>query len=169
MYNVDLLTIETNCALGHHWASVEKSRGYFMAYIQKRVHPSGKTTYRARIRLSGSPDLSESFPTRREAKEWSSKMEADIRQGRYFGRTESKECTFADLIERYLERGFHNYPKSFLKYKMQLLWWKKHLKDYYLCHITPSVISELKERLLKEETPRGTLRSQSTANISVRS
>ena len=135
-----------------------------MAYIEKRAHPSGKTTYRARLRLSGSPAISESFPTRREAKEWSAKMEADIRQGRYFGRSESKEHTFSDLIDRYLERGTRNHPKSFQKYKMQLLWWKKHLKDYYLCHITPSVSSELKERLLKEETPRKTLRSQSTAN-----
>jgi integrase len=38
------------------------------------------------------------------------------------------------------------------------------LKGYYLCHITPSVISELKGRLLEEQTPRGSLRSQTTAN-----
>jgi hypothetical protein len=147
-----------------HWASVEKSRGDFMAYIEKRTHDSGKTTYRARIRLSGSPDLSESFPTRREAKEWSAKMESDIRQGRYFGRSESKERTFAELVDRYLEQKFSSGSKSFRKCKIQLFWWKRKLKDYYLCYITPSVISELKEQLLKEETPRRTLRSQSTAN-----
>jgi integrase len=161
MTNHNLLTIETNCALGHYWASAKKSGGYFMAYIQKRMHPSGKTTYRARIRLQGSPDLSETFPTRREAKEWSSKMEAEIRQGRFFGRTESRERTFAELVDKYLEQ---NKSKNFRKCKMQLHWWKKHLKDYYLCYITPSVISELKEQLLKEVTPRKTLRSQSTAN-----
>jgi hypothetical protein len=66
----------------------------YMASIQKRVHPSGTITYRVRIRLSGSPLISESFPTRREAKEWASKMEADVRQGRYFGKAESKEHTF---------------------------------------------------------------------------
>ncbi len=135
-----------------------------MAYIEKRAHASGRITYRARIRLHGAPAISESFPTRREAKEWSDKMEADVRQGRYFGRSESKERTFADLVDRYLDRECHNHPKSFTKYKMQLLWWRKHLKDYYLCRITPSVIAELKERLVKEETPRKTLRSQSTAN-----
>ncbi len=135
-----------------------------MAYIQKRVHVSGNTTYRVRIRLSGSPDISESFPTRRAAKEWSSKMEGDIRQGRYFGKVESKERTFTDLVDRYLSRELSNNSKSFLKYKLQLFWWQKHLKEYFLCHITPSVISELKEQLLKEKTPRGTLRSQSTAN-----
>ncbi len=135
-----------------------------MAYIEKRTHPSGRITYRARIRLNGSSPISESFPTRRAAKEWSSKMEADVRQGRYFGRQTSKEHTFEDLLDRYLEPGIIQNKKSFEKYKKQLFWWKKHLKEYYLCNITPSIISELKELLLKEKTPRGTLRSQSTAN-----
>ncbi|MBY0529253.1 MAG: site-specific integrase [Rhabdochlamydiaceae bacterium] len=135
-----------------------------MAYIEKRTHSSGKTSYRVRIRMRGAPSISESFPTRREAKEWASKMEADIRQGRYFGRSESKERTFADLVDRYMKQKDPKNPKSFEKCVVQLLWWKEHLKKYYLCHITPSTISELKELLLKEKTPRGTLRSQSTAN-----
>jgi hypothetical protein len=92
-----------------------------MAYIQKRSHTSGNTTYRARIRLNGSPDLSETFPTRREAKEWSSKMEADIRQGRYFRKTERKEHTFAELVDRYLEWVIHSHVKSLTKYRLQLL------------------------------------------------
>ena len=135
-----------------------------MVSIQKRVHPSGRATYRVRIRLSGSPLICESFPTRREAKEWASKMEADIRQGRYFGKAESKEHTFAELVDRYLELAVHSKPKSFAKYKMQLLWWKNHLEEYYLCHISPAVISDCKGQLLKEKTPQGTFRSQSTAN-----
>src|SRR5579862_44484 len=133
-----------------------------MAYIEKRIHASGTITYRARIRLNGSPAISESFPTRREAKEWSAKMESDVRQGRYFGRAESKERTFDDLINRYLAQKAPK--KSFEKYNKQLLWWKRRLKDYYLCNITPAVISELKEQLLTEKTPRGSLRSQSTGN-----
>jgi integrase len=135
-----------------------------MAYIEKRTHSSGNTSYRVRIRMNGAPGISESFPTRREAKEWASKMEADVRQGRYFGRSESKERTFADLVERYQQQKYPTNPKSFHKCKVQLFWWNKHLKDYFLCNITPAVISELKDLLLKEFTPRKTLRSQSTAN-----
>lgn len=134
-----------------------------MAYIEKRSHSSGKITYRVRIRLHGYPNISESFPTRREAREWSAKMEGEVRLGRYFGR-ETKEKTFGDLLDRYIEQETPQNPKAFQKYKAQLLWWKKHLNDYYLCHIAPSVICELKDKLLKEKTPRGTLRSQSTAN-----
>ncbi len=55
-------------------------------------------------------------------------------------------------------------PNIFGNVKLNFSGGKEHLKDYYLCYITPSVISELKEQLLKEETPRKTLRSQSTAN-----
>jgi hypothetical protein len=147
-----LLTIETNCALGQYWASAEKSGANFMAYIEKRTHASGKITYRACIRLNGAPDISESFPTRWQAKEWSAKMESDVRQGRYFGSQTSKERTFDDLLNRYLTQEAPQ--KSFEKYKKQLLWWKRHLKDFYLCNITSSTISEVKEQLLKEKTPR---------------
>ena len=135
-----------------------------MACIQKRTYSAGKTAYRARIRLRGLPFISETFPTRREALVWASKMEGEMRQGRYFGRTESKEHTFGELVDRFLERTVHTNAKSFVKYRMQLLWWKKRLEEYFLCNISPSVVSECKERLLKERTPRGTFRSQSTAN-----
>lgn len=135
-----------------------------MAYIEKRTHPSGKFTYRARIRVRGAPALSESFSTRRDAKAWSDKMEADIRQGRYFGRTENKERTFAQLVDRFIEQEIPKKRKSYAKCKVKLLWWKAHLKDYFVCHISSSIIADLKELLLKEKTPHGNLRSKSTAN-----
>lgn len=103
-----------------------------MAYIEKRAHSSGKITYRARIRLNGAPSISESFPTRRAAKEWSDKMEAEVRQGRYFGRSETKERTFSELVDRYEKQELPSNPKSFSKYLIQLHWRKEHLKDYYL-------------------------------------
>ncbi len=125
-----------------------------MAYIEKRIHTSGKITYRVRIRVNGAPNISESFPTRRAAKEWADKMEAEVRQGRYFGTEERKERTFAELADRYLAQENPSNSKSFYKCRIQILWWKEHLKDYYLCRITSSMISEIKEELLKEKTPK---------------
>jgi hypothetical protein len=84
-----------------------------MASIEKRIHSSGTITYRARVRVLGSPNISESFPTRRAAKEWSDKMEAEVRQGRYFGSEERKERTFAELADRYLAQTDPSNPKSF--------------------------------------------------------
>ena len=91
-------------------------------------------------------------------------MEAEVRQGRYFGRSESKEKTFKDLVDRYIEVELPKNPSSYNKHKMQLLWWSGHLKDYYLCRITPALLSELKEKLVKETTYRKALRTPSTAN-----
>jgi integrase len=135
-----------------------------MAYIQKRQLPSGKVTYRARVRIKGSPEMSQCFPTRRQAKQWGTKMEADIRSGRYFGREEFSERTFGEFIDIYIEKELPKNPKSQVKLTNQLIWWKKRLGKYFLCHITPPMINALKDELLSEPTPRGSLRSQSTGN-----
>lgn len=135
-----------------------------MAYIEKRLHPSGSLVYRARIRVKGSPNISETFPSRKLAKEWAARMEAEIRAGRYFQKEERHEKTFGEFIDRYIEKELPKNPKSLPKLKLQLTWWKRQLQDYFLCHIAPSMIAELKEKLLSEKTPRGGLRSPSTAN-----
>lgn len=135
-----------------------------MAYIQKRVHASGKVTYRVRIRVDGAPDMSQSFPSRKEAKKWAISMEADIRAGRYFGRQEDKKKKFSDLVDRMIDEVLPNNPGSFQKIKTQLLWWNTHLKDYFLCHITSHMISDLKSKLINEKTPRGDKRTGSTGN-----
>ena len=83
-----------------------------MAYIQKREHSSGVTTYRVRIRVKGSPEISESFPTRKLAKKWADRMEAEVRKGRYFGKDEYKERTFGEFIDRYIAQELPKNPKS---------------------------------------------------------
>lgn len=135
-----------------------------MAYIQKRQHPNGHITYRARIRINSMPDKSATFSTRTQAKIWAQKMEADIRQGRYFPKQEDKERTFGEFIDRYIEKELPKTPKSLAKQTSQLLWWKKHLGSYFLCHISPSMLAELRDKLLEETTVRGKLRSSSTVN-----
>lgn len=135
-----------------------------MAYIQKREHPGGNVSYRARIRIHGIPDKSATFATRTQAKIWAQKMEAEIRQGRYFPKQENKERTFGEFIDRYIEKELPKKPKSYDKQTSQLLWWKKKLGDYFLCHLSPSMFAELRDQLLEETTVRGTQRSSSTVN-----
>jgi integrase len=45
---------------------------------------------------------------------------------------------------------------------MHLNWWKSEIGKYALADVTPSMIAELRDRLLKEPTPRGKKRSPST-------
>lgn len=135
-----------------------------MSSIQKRQHANGQITYRARIRVAGMPDKSATFATRSQAKLWAQKMEADIRQGRYFPKQEDKERTVGELVDRYIEKELPKKPKSLTKQRNQLLWWKKQLGAYFLCHLSPSLIAELRDQLLNEITVRGKLRSSSTTN-----
>lgn len=88
--------------LGQLWASAMQNGGFSMAYIEKRKHSNGKFTYRARVRQAGSPDISASFNTRGEAVKWSQLRESEIRGGRYFGKEEDRERTFAEFIDRYI-------------------------------------------------------------------
>jgi len=55
-----------------------------MAYIQKRKHSSGAFSYRARIRIKGAPEMSETFSSKRKASEWAFRMESEIKAGRYW-------------------------------------------------------------------------------------
>lgn len=135
-----------------------------MAYIEKRIHPSGKVTYRARIRIEGAPHKQKSFPTKGEAVKWSRRMEAEINGGMHFKREESKRRTFAELADCYIEKELPKNPDSYGKQKMIMTWWRKELGSYYLSHIDSGMISELREKLLTQTTRRKKLRTPSTTN-----
>ncbi|MCC5833088.1 MAG: hypothetical protein JJU12_08645 [Chlamydiales bacterium] len=68
---------------------------------EKRIQSDGKTTYRARIRLLGMPDISASFPTRTQAREWARIKENELKSFRYFPRDDGKTRTFAGFVDLY--------------------------------------------------------------------
>jgi integrase len=135
-----------------------------MAYIEKRQHPNGTVTYRARIRIKGMPDESASFTTRTSAKEWARKKEAEMKEARYFPREEGKYHTFSSFVELYIKKYLSKNPGSLTKQTQIMRWWKNHLGKYYLIHITPPLIAELRDQLLSGRTPKGTPRTTSTVN-----
>jgi integrase len=150
--------------MGQPWDNVKEWRENSMACIEKRKLSDSSFGYRVRIRQKGSPEITKTFPTRTEAVKWAQRMEADVRAGRYFGREEAKERTFAEFIDRYIEKELPKNPKEQKKNIQRLSWWKKHLGSYFLCHITPTMIADLRDKLMTETTPRKGLRSSSTAN-----
>ena len=135
-----------------------------MARIEKRHHPDGKITYRARIRIQGMPDTSATFHTRTAAKEWAYKKESELKQSRYFPRDDGKNRTFDTFVDYYIEKVLPKNPKSYGKQRQLILWWESKLGKYYLAHITPSMIAQLRDELLDEATRRHTIRSPSTTN-----
>lgn len=132
-----------------------------MASINKRT-TKGQTTYQVQIRLKGYPQQTATFKRLTDAKKWASDTESDIRHGRHFKTIESKKHTFAEMIDRYIEKKLPETPKSIKQRTPQLLRWKKELGVYLLSEITASRIVEIKEKMLSEKVPSGKKRSPST-------
>lgn len=133
-----------------------------MAYIQERKGRDGKPCYRVQVRLKGYPIQTATFERKTDAKLWAQQTENAIREGRHFKTTEAKKHTLGNLIDRYLADILPNKPKNSRTVTAQLLWWKQQLGSYALAEITPALIGEYRDRLAKNPTYKGKLRSPST-------
>jgi len=113
-----------------------------MATIEKRATDKG-IAYRAKVRLRGFPTESATFERLTDAREWAKKIEADIKEGRYFG--QSKRHTFDELVDEY---------KPHAKDQIRLAYWRNVFGTLLLSDITPDRIAKQRDRLLNDETPR---------------
>jgi len=133
-----------------------------MAYIQERKTEDGKTHFRVQVRLRGYPTTSATFERKTDAKLWAQQTESAMRDGRHFKTAEAKKHTLADLIDRYIENVIPTKPKSGTAYTAQLLWWKQQIGYCLLSDLTPALIAEQRDKLLKGITFKGTIRSPAT-------
>lgn len=124
-----------------------------MAFIEKRFAKDGKTTYRVRVRLKGSPEQNATFDRLTDAKRWAQSTEAAIREGRHFKNAESKKHTLADLVNRYIEHVLPTKPKQIKDQTYQLKWWQEHLGSHVLADITPALIAERRDMLGRSRSP----------------
>ncbi|ADI37914.1 putative integrase [Waddlia chondrophila WSU 86-1044] len=136
-----------------------------MASIRKFKKKNGKYSYKAIVRVNdGYPPDYKSFPTRKEAKDWGTQIEASRRQGSYFPEQVKAKHTLADLIDRYLNILQSTKPKSTKDIVRHLEWWKKRLGKYAVRNITADLIAGCRQELAEGSTYKGTMRSPSTVN-----
>lgn len=133
-----------------------------MASIKERKDKDGKIHYHVQIRIKGCPPQHASFKRKTDADRWIQQIESAIREGRHFKTTESKKHTFGQLVDRYMSDVLPTKRKCEQRQGAQLIWWKKQLGSYLLSDITPNLIAEQRDNLLKGTTKRGRLRSPST-------
>ncbi len=132
-----------------------------MASIKQRKTKDGKTRYYVQVRLQGQ-DQCASFERLTDAKEWIQDTESNIRSGRHFRTAEAKKHTLGQMIDRYMENVLPLKEKCLKRQGAQLLWWKEQIGNKLLADITPSLIGELRDKLLKETTVRKKLRAPAT-------
>lgn len=140
-----------------------------MATIQERKKKNGKITFTATIRIKGYPPLSATFDRKTDANRWIQENESLMKQGRYLKDYEAQKHTLNELIDRYITTELpKRNPIDHKKYKTMLEWWKQHIGKYLLSKITPAILSECKEKLITEKSPKPKkgkkTRSGATAN-----
>lgn len=124
-----------------------------MATIRERKTNKGHVRYQAQVRLKGFPAQSATFDRKTDAKRWIQQTEAAIREGRHFKTAISKRKTLSDLINRYCAEVLPTKPKSINAQGRQLRWWDQQLGDYSLAEISPVVIGEKRDLLLRDKSP----------------
>ncbi len=131
-----------------------QQRDFTMGTIQERKRKrTGKTSYTATIRMNGQK-ITQTFDRKTDAKLWINENETQIRKGKHIN-IELQKHTLNELIERYTKnelpkRKEHDHKK----YKMQLDWWSKEIGEMLLANITPAILSECKEKLITENSPK---------------
>ncbi len=133
-----------------------------MAVIEKRKTKDGKIQYRVKIRLKGYPPQTSTHDLKSDAVRWAQDIESAIKEGRHFKTMESKKHTLGDLIDRYIRDVLPQKIKSQKKQTAQLLWWKEQIGGFLLSDITPALIGEKRDELLRGMTYRKTKRSPAT-------
>lgn len=129
-----------------------------MASIRERKNKDGTTVYRVEIRRKGHPPQRATFERKTDARNWTSDIESAIRQGRHFKSTEAKKHTLADLIDRYIKNILPTKPKQIPNQKHQLEWWRDQIGAHTLADVTAAMITECRDKSLKERGPATTNR-----------
>lgn len=132
-----------------------------MASIKERKTKDGKIRYYVQVRLHGQKQC-DRFERLTDAKKWIQDTESAIRSGRHFRISEAKKHTLGQMIDRYVENVLPLKEKCLKRQGAQLLWWKEQIGNNLLADITPSLIGEQRDKLLKETTVRKKLRAPAT-------
>lgn len=122
-----------------------------MATITPRKNKTGNVSFQAKVRLKGNPPTSATFSRLTDAKIWVQKTETLIREGRYFTSSEARKRSVAELIDRYIKDVLPG-KKDKVSPKRQLGWWKARIGHLMLADVTPAVVSEARDALVREPT-----------------
>ena len=128
-----------------------------MPTITERRSSDGAVRYRATVRLKGYPPRSKTFAKKTEARMWAAQIELELRSGHVSAEDLAQPRTVAEAIDRYIKYILPRNCATMVKDQTrQLNWWKKELGSIPLNKLTRGVISEVRDKLVREPiTPRG--------------
>ncbi len=110
--------------------------------------------FQVQIRLKGFPVVYETFESKRDAKEWAQKTEADMKAGRHFPERRAAGRTLAELVDRYVAEVCPE-KKSGPHTERLLGWWKTEHGYRVLADLTPEVLAEIRDALAAKSNDQG--------------
>ena len=138
-----------------------------MATIQKRKSDkTGKISYTVLVRMKGYPTQTATFDRLADAKEWASLTETNLKQNKYFNYRQSIDLTFSELLERYIKEKLDKDKVYHQKVITHLKWWELYLSEYKTNDITPSLLSNLQEKLKREKNISNSTVNRYTTSLS---
>lgn len=133
-----------------------------MATIVKT--PSG--TWKAVIRKTGWPTSSKTFRTKRDAEDWSRRIEDEMVRGVFIQRSSSERMTLAMALTRYLaEVSPTKAPKTQQSEAGSAKVLAARLGKYSLAALTPDILASYRDSRLSERSRRGDLLSANTVRL----
>lgn len=124
--------------------------GMAMAHIEPRITKSGKTRWRAMVRVAGFPRKIGTFDKKQEARDWAQALEADMRAGRYGGDLLARKHTVGDMITRYIDNVLESKsdrPRFIEAQRQQLAWWRDEIGAAKLVNLQPLLLSQCRDKL----------------------
>ena len=128
--------------------------------IRERIN-RGKTVYQVQVRVVGYPSRTATFPTRRLAERWETKIKAQMIEGRHFRDVEARRRTLADAIDRYTEEELPK-KRADTMHRYCLPWWRARLGHLKMADITPAAIVDARSQLSREPYTRARLGAKRT-------
>lgn len=132
--------------------------------IRQYRKKDGSITFHAEVRRKNAKPLRDSFTTLTAAKNWVRKMESALLDGKSIPDNKARKHTLSDLIERYINLHLSQFPRRLKDQTPHLNWWNENYGNKALIEITPSLLAEAKQMLLKGVTIHKKQRSNSTVN-----
>jgi len=124
----------------------------------------GTYRYRVRIQIKGHKPISKNFKSLVHAKQWKRVTEGQIEKGLYVSFSKADQYTVADAIRRYRKEILPHKTNDGENVARHLNRWETELGHLKLSRLNPSVIAEVRDRMLSENIRPDQLRSNSTVS-----
>ena len=135
-----------------------------LGHVRKRQGKDGRNRYQMIVEVwKGGKKFykAKTFATEKEAKSWGNKMRYEIETGHITKET-LKNRKLSDAIEKYTIDVLPQKPKNARNVEQHLRWWNKQLGHLQLTEVTPGLVAECRDKLLKEPTQHNKTRAPAT-------